>query len=162
VALRPNLRRVYLTVVDLPTYAPVAIKLGFRPLAMGEPRLDDATYHSAVLDLGPSSVDGWLAGLIDAELGVAVDELLDANAHELVIDGQRIALTRLEFAVMQYLYERANKAVSRQSLLADIWCYEYDGGSNVVDVVVRALRKKLGHRASALETVTGVGYRFRR
>jgi len=160
-AMRPNLRRVYLTVCDLPTYAPVAVKLRFRPLAEPGLRLDEATYHSAFLDFGSSSVDGWLASLVDAELGVDGDGLLDADARELVVDGHRVGLTKLEFSTMQYLWEREGKAVARQSLLADVWGQHYDGASNVVDVVVRSLRKKLGPRASAIETVARVGYRFR-
>jgi len=43
-----------------------------------------------------------------------------------------------------------------------VWDQSYDGGGNVVDVVVRSLRKKLGERSSLIETVHGVGYRFRR
>jgi DNA-binding response OmpR family regulator len=108
-------------------------------------------------------VDGWLANLVAAELGVEErDEILDVEARELIVDGQRVGLTPLEFAVMNYLYQREGKAVTRVSLLADVWGYNYEGGSNVVDVVVRSLRKKLGERASMIETVTGVGYRFRR
>jgi len=160
-AMRPHLRRAYLTVCDLPTYAPVAVKLGFRPFAEPGLRLDGATYHSAVLDFGPSSVDGWLASLVDAELGVAEDALLDAEARELVLDGHRVGLTNLEFSVMQYLCEREGKAVGRPSLLTDVWGHHYEGASNVVDVVMRSLRKKLGPRASAIETVPRVGYRFR-
>ena len=68
--LRPKLRRVYLTVVDLPTYAPVATKLGFNPLTEAAIDLDDMTYHTAMLDFGPSSVDGWLSGLVADELGI--------------------------------------------------------------------------------------------
>jgi DNA-binding response OmpR family regulator len=45
-------------------------------------------------------------------------------------------------------------------LLADVWGYDYDGGSNVVDVVVRSLRKKLGERAALIEAVRGTGYRL--
>lgn len=46
-------------------------------------------------------------------------------------------------------------------LLEKIWGYDYDGGSNVVDVIIRSLRGKLGERASVIETVRGAGYRFR-
>ncbi|MBE7555613.1 MAG: winged helix-turn-helix transcriptional regulator [Anaerolineales bacterium] len=47
-------------------------------------------------------------------------------------------------------------------LFKEVWGYEYDGGgSNVVDSVTRSLRKKLNHHAAAIETVTGLGYRFR-
>jgi len=160
-ALRPNLRRVYLTVCDLPTYAPAALQLGFRPIAKAEVKLDDTTYHAAMLDFGPASVDGWLAGLAAAELGLEEGGILDIDAHELVLEGQRIALTPLEFGVMHYLYQHEGKAVTRISLLEYVWGYTYEGGSNVVDEVVRSLRKKLGERASVVETVRGVGYRFR-
>lgn len=160
--LRPRLRRVYLTVRDLPTYAPVAQTLGFRPLPRAEVEIDGMTYHSAVLDFGPASVDGWLTGLVAAELGVQQDSLVDVEAQELVIDGRRLGLTRLECGVLSYLEARAGRAVSRAALLRDVWGYEHPGSSNVVDVVIRALRKKLGGRATQIETVSGVGYRFRR
>jgi DNA-binding response OmpR family regulator len=72
-----------------------------------------------------------------------------------------VPLTKLELAVFDYLQRHANKAVSRASLLEDVWGYSYTGGSNVVDVVIRSLRKKLGDRSAVIETVSGVGYRVR-
>ena len=87
---------------------------------------------------------------------------LDRNAHELVVDGKRVGLTQLECAVLQFLMERAGKAVPRGDLLEGVWGYTYAGGSNVVDVVIGGLRKKLGAYAATIETVTKVGYRFRR
>lgn len=159
--LRPNLRRVYLTICDLPTYAPVALKLGFRPLPKFGMELDGATYYTAMLDFGPASVDGWIAGLVAAELGVEEGAILDIDARELVMEGRRVGLTKLEFGVLHYLYQREGKAVSRASLVENVWGYDFEGDSNVVDVVVRSLRKKLGERASVIETVRGVGYRFR-
>jgi len=68
--LRPKLRRVYLSVVDLATYAPVALKLGFNPISEASLDLDGITYHTAMLDFGSASVDGWLAGLVADELGL--------------------------------------------------------------------------------------------
>ncbi len=159
--LRPNLRRIYLTVRGLPTYAPVATRLGFQPIADAHVRLDAATYYSAVLDFGPASVDGWISGLVAAELGVEEGGILDPDARELVVEGERRKLTQLEFGVMHYLCQHEGKAVSRASLLENVWGYEYEGGSNVVDVVVRSLRRKLSSRASTIEAVRGVGYRFR-
>jgi DNA-binding response OmpR family regulator len=120
------------------------------------------SYQSAMLDFGPSSVDGWLARLLAAELGVEESGLLDCAAHELVLNGRRVGLSRLELGVIEFLYRRPGEAVSRSSLLAHVWEQSYDGGGNVVDVVVRSLRKKLGERSSVIETVHGVGYRFRR
>ena len=51
--------------------------------------------------------------------------------------------------------------MSRAELREDVWDTSYDGGSNVVDAAVRSLRKKLGDHAPMIETVTGIGYRFR-
>jgi tetratricopeptide (TPR) repeat protein len=104
-----------------------------------------------------------------SELPAAVDPQpvpplmeFDLDARELVLDGQRIGLSHLEYNVLRYLTEREGKAVPRGDLLENVWGYSYDGGSNVVDVVVRSLRRKLGRYAEAIETVTKVGYRFRR
>jgi hypothetical protein len=154
--LRPNLRRVYLMVHDLAPYAAAAVKLGFHVLteAAGD------GWHSAMLDFGPSSVDGWLARLVAAELGVQEDSLLDCAARELVLNGRRVGLTKLEFGVMEFLQQHVGEAVPRSSLLASVWEQNYDGGGNVVDVVIRGLRKKLGEKASLIQTVHGVGYRI--
>ena len=160
--LRPSLRRVYLTVRDLPPYAAVAQTLGFQVLPEQSVQVDGESYATAMLDFGPGSVDGWLARLVAAELGVEEDGLLDSAARELVLNGRRVSLTRLEFGVMEYLQQRAGQAVPRIALLENVWEQAYDGGSNVVDVVIRALRKKLGDRSSVIETVQGVGYRLRR
>jgi len=156
--MRPQLRRVYLTLRDLTPYGPVAQRLGFQQLE-GETQLGGNVYTSAMLDLGPSSVDGWLASLAAAELGMQ-EEVLDAQAHELVLDGERVKLTKLEFELFQYLYDRKGMVVSRASLVEDVWGWKHTG-SNVVEAVVRTLRKKLDNRSSAIETIRGTGYRFR-
>ena len=158
---RPHLRRVYTVVCDLPAYGPISMKLGFQLLEGNEVKLDNAVYYLAMLDFGPSSVDGWLAGLVAAELGVEEGGMLDIDARELALDGHRVSLTPLEFGVMHYLSLHEGKAVSRATLMENVWDYNYDGGSNVIDTVVLSLRKKLGERSSVIETVRGVGYRFR-
>jgi len=99
--------------------------------------------------------------LLTAELGVDEDGILDQSARALVIDGQRTPLTRLEFSLMQYLTENEGKAVSRSDLLTNVWGYDYEGGSNVVDVVVRGLRQKMGDKSNMIEAVRGTGYRLR-
>ncbi len=115
-----------------------------------------------MLDFGPSSVDGWLARLVAEELGVEENGLLDSAARELALNGRRVSLSKLEFGVMEYLQRHAGEAIPRVTLLEKIWEQSYDGGSNVVDVVIRALRKKLAEKAFVIETVQGVGYRLRR
>jgi hypothetical protein len=160
--LRPHLRRIYMLVADIATYGPIAAGLGFSVVEGAAVRLDDKTYHTAVLDFGSQSVDGWLASLLAKELGVEDEHLLDSDARQLVLDGRRVSLTRREFAVMQMLTARSGAAINRTTLLDTIWGEDYEGGSNVVDAVVRLLRKKLGDRASCIESVSGIGYRFRR
>jgi DNA-binding response OmpR family regulator len=68
-------------------------------------------------------------------------------------------LSNREFRLLQHLVLHAGEVVSRQRLLADVWGYQFDPGSNVVDVCVRRLRKKLGEDAP-IETVRHVGYRL--
>jgi hypothetical protein len=159
--LRPQLRRVYLTLRDLQPYAAVATQLGFEVIDALAANLGGTNYHTALLDFGPGSVDGWICNLVAAELGVESDGLLDPAGRELVLDGERIALTPLEFGVMALLESRNGEAVSRDELLRQVWGHGHDGGSNVVDAVVRGLRRKCGEHAAMLETVRGVGYRLR-
>jgi DNA-binding response OmpR family regulator len=75
-----------------------------------------------------------------------------ARLGELVCD-----LTDREFRLLHLLVRHAGEIVSRERLLADVWGYHFDPGSNVVDVCVRRLRRKLG--CAAVETVRHVGYR---
>lgn len=103
-----------------------------------------------------------LADLVAAELGVDERPRLDAESRELVIGGRRIGLTPRERDVMRYLWEREGKIVTRDELLDHVWEPGYEGGSNVVDVVIRGLRKKLGTEAPMVATVRGAGYRLRR
>lgn len=157
--LRPALRRVYLTLRDPLPYASAARQLGMRPLPQAECDLGGA-WHTALLDFGPGSVDGWLSGLLAAELGVPEAGVLDTGTRELVLPEGRIRLTPREFQVMRYFCAHSNKVVSRGELLDEVWGLRYDGASNVIDVVVAALRRKLGPQANTLETVHGVGYIF--
>lgn len=160
-ALRPRLRRVYMTLQDIGPYAAAAQTLGFVPVPSCDVKLDGRTYFSAMLDFGPSSVDGWLARLVAAELGVTGNDMLDVDARELVIDDCRVRLTKLEFSVFRYLREREGKAVAREALIQDVWGHKYDVGSNVVDAVIKNLRKKLGKKSELIETIAGYGYKFR-
>src|SRR2546430_2208300 len=75
-----------------------------------------------------------------------------ARLGELVCD-----LTDRNYRLLHLLVVHAGEIVSRERLLADVWGYHFDPGSNVVDVCVRRLRKKLG--AESIETVRHVGYR---
>jgi hypothetical protein len=158
---RPRLRRVYLAVGDLAPFAAAAATLGFVPLA--DPVLiGNQTMQAAALDMGAGSVDGWLLRLAAAELGIpARTGLLDQAKRALHADGTVVPLTRREFAVMEYLVAREGEVVSRDDLIQDVWGLRIDPGSNVVDAVVAALRRKLGSRSEAIETARGFGYVYR-
>lgn len=160
--LRPKLRRMFTVVQDPGPYLPVILKLGFRPLgeADGSAEIDGRTYTSVGLDFGPESVDGWLAGLVAAELGIAAEVVVDAGARELQLGGHTVQLTPLEFGVLDCLQRNEGRAVTRATLLDEVWGYRSDVGSNVVDAVVRRLRRKLGQQGPSLETVRGSGYRL--
>jgi class 3 adenylate cyclase len=66
--LRPNLRRIYCTIIDLASFAPFVTPLGFVPIEQAQVTLSGVTYHTAMLDFGPASIDGWLSRLIGVEL----------------------------------------------------------------------------------------------
>ncbi len=77
--------------------------------------------------------------------------------------GEPIALTLKEFGLLEHLMRRPNEVVNREELLCHLWDFNYDSFSNVIDVHVKNLRKKLDRRnhPSILETVRGIGYRMR-
>jgi hypothetical protein len=160
-SLRPQLRRIYVAVCEAQTYWPIVERLGFRllPERLRTATVGGASYTSVVLDFGPQSVDGWLAGLVAAELGVAAWDL-DADAHELRADGRRIGLTPLEFAVLDRMRRIPGRTVSRRELLQDVWGWDGAATSNVVDATVRRLRHKLEEGPVIVETVRGAGYRL--
>jgi hypothetical protein len=85
---------------------------------------------------------------------------LDTDNCELVIGEMRVPLTRLELGTLRYLEEHRSRVVQRAELIQHVW-EQREAGSNVVEVVVRSLRRKLGAYAASIETVTGHGYRFR-
>ena len=158
---RPYLRRVYTAIQDPAPYVAALTKLGFSFLDECATTIDDVPYVSALLEFGPGSVDGWFAKLVAAELGIATSSLLDVGARELVIGSRRAPLTRREFDTLYYLVQRTGNVVDREDILNDVWGDDADVASNVVDVVVRSLRKKLAERANVIETISGTGYRLR-
>jgi hypothetical protein len=160
-ALRPALRRIYVVVRDVQTYWPIVERLGFRPIDDAPAVLDGADYTTVALDFGPASVDGWLMGLLAAQLGLSNGPVVDVDARELTVSGKRVSLTPLEFGLFGTLRNREGRTVSRADLLREVWGTEFTGGSNVVDAVVRSLRVKLGRSAIIVESVRGSGYRLR-
>jgi hypothetical protein len=110
---RPSLQRVYLTLAEVSPYADVAADLGFHVVNGLAVTLDGETFSSLELDMGPRSVDGWLARLVAAELGAEQDGLLDERRKALILHGQATALTRKEFEVMRYFTLRPGEVIAR-------------------------------------------------
>jgi hypothetical protein len=158
---RPSLQRVYLTLADVSPYADVASGLRFRVVNEIAVVLDGKPFSSLELDMGPRSVDGWLARLVAAELNAELDGVLDERRKALILHGHATALTRKEFEVMRYFTLRQGEVVSRIELLNDVWGFKYSGG-NVVDAIIASLRKQLGHFAYIIDTIHGHGYLYRR
>jgi DNA-binding response OmpR family regulator len=83
---------------------------------------------------------------------------LDLIAHQVQTESGRVLLAEREFLLLRELMSSAGDTVSKERLLATVWGYRFDPGSNVVDVYVRRLRAKLG--GEAIKTVRGEGYRI--
>lgn len=83
---------------------------------------------------------------------------MDPVRHTVTIGGSEVDLSAREFSLAETFLRHPGQALSREQLLSRVWGYDFDPGSNVVDVYVRYLRNKLG--ASRIVTVRGVGYRL--
>jgi DNA-binding response OmpR family regulator len=83
---------------------------------------------------------------------------LDVAARTCTVHGEQVELTPREFSVVEYLMRREGEVVPKSEILEHVWDFAFDGGDNVVEVHVSALRRKLG--SAAIETVRGAGYRM--
>ncbi len=103
--------------------------------------------------------------LRDAKRGPQEEQLrvggvvLDLRTRWATVDGEPVELSAREFELLRTFLQHPDQVLSREQLLARVWGYAYDPGSNVVDVYVGYLRRKLG--SQYFETVRGVGYRLR-
>jgi len=94
---------------------------------------------------------------------VVADLELDLGTHEVFRGGEKVELTPKEFAVLEYLVRHAGRVMSRTLITEYAWGYHFDPGTNIVDVVINHLRKKLDarHERKLITTVRGVGYMVR-
>lgn len=83
---------------------------------------------------------------------------LDLRTRQVTVDGHVEELSAREFAMLEMFLSHPGQVLSREQLLSGVWGYDFDPGSNVVDVYVRYLRRKVG--ADRIVTVRGMGYRF--
>jgi hypothetical protein len=159
--LRPHLRRLYTPVPDVDRALTVLAPLGFAALPGAPVQIGQDAHWTLINDFGPGSIDGWLSEVVGRELAADQPAVLDPAARRLVLDGRGVDLSRLELDVLRHLQRREGIAVTREELLREVWGHQWTGAnSNVVEAVVSGLRRKMGDRAAALETVRGVGYRL--
>jgi two-component system, OmpR family, response regulator len=87
---------------------------------------------------------------------------LNSGERRVTKAGEEIPLTLKEFGLLEYFMRHPNQVVNREDLLSHLWDFNYAGFSNVVDVHVKNLRRKLGegNPGAVLETVRGIGYRM--
>jgi two-component system phosphate regulon response regulator PhoB len=86
---------------------------------------------------------------------------VDFEAHSLEVDNEPISLTATEFKLLTELILGSGKVQTRDHLLDTVWDTHFEGYSRTVDTHIRRLRQKLGQYADWIETVRGVGYKFR-
>ncbi|MDQ0493427.1 response regulator transcription factor [Paenibacillus brasilensis] len=93
-----------------------------------------------------------------------VDSLvLESKTRSVMREGKRIELTPKEFDLLHYLMEHKNQVLQRNQLIQDVWGFDFVGDTNVVDVYIRYVRKKVdhGYKKKLIKTVRGVGYCIR-
>ncbi|MDP8254566.1 MAG: response regulator transcription factor [Candidatus Alcyoniella australis] len=128
----------------------------------------------------PGADDFALAGCPDEEIALRValaegrmgggaaqsnmrfsELVIDLESYSVNVSGREVALTLREFELLKTLASSPGKVFNRETLLVQVWGYDYFGGQRTVDVHVRRLRDKLGPAAAKLiQTVRGVGYKF--
>ena len=85
---------------------------------------------------------------------------MNTATHEVIRNKRVIVLSAKEFAILEYLTQSPGQVFSRDMISTHIWNYDYEGGSNIVDVYIRYLRKKIdeGEATKLIHTVRGAGY----
>jgi two-component system OmpR family response regulator len=126
---------------------------------VGTGQLDAGFADAAALPpLEPPLAPPQAVGHATGEVIRAGDVTLDVTRLVADIGAGPVPLTRLEFLLLRELVDHAGQSVSKGKLLASVWGYDFDPGSNVVDVCVRRLRSKLGF--DLIKTVRGEGYQL--
>ena len=133
-------------------------RLGFRPLDSSQADLP----ASMVLDVPGGDIVEWVRALVDAGPAPTPgneDLTFARDRREIVIEGQVVELTPLEAQVLGELMDRTPAVVMREELIERVWRRAIVG-SNVVDTVIRTLRKKMGAERERIQTVAKSGYRY--
>ncbi len=100
--------------------------------------------------------------LVDEKSLLKFGELeMNLNSHTVTACGQEVDLSVKEFELMQFFIENSGQALSRETILNNVWNYDYFGDARTIDTHVKKLRSKLGEKCGAyIKTVWGFGYKF--
>lgn len=115
---------------------------------------------------GPAEVDARIRlaiGRVHPGSGSALHTSglwVDEKSYSAKLNGRPLDLTYTEFQLLHFLATHPSRVFTREQLLAEVWGYDYYGGTRTVDVHVRRLRAKLGDQEQLIGTVRNVGYRF--
>jgi two-component system copper resistance phosphate regulon response regulator CusR len=90
------------------------------------------------------------------------DIVINQNSRKVTNNGKEVKLTLKEYQLLEYLMRRANETVKRVDLIDNLWDFNFDSFSNIIDVYINRLRDKLDkdRKKNLIETVIGVGYRL--
>jgi hypothetical protein len=161
----PTATAVFTAICDPAAIPPAVIDLGFQLRPELTVSVGDRPVYMASLDFGANGPLDWMLEFVGRDFeepgaAEAAEVDVDVPSRELIVNGGgRFRLTKLEFDLMLHLSRRVGLVVTRDELLNEVWKQPFRG-SNVVDVVIRRLRKKLGASAWVISTVKGHGYRF--
>ena len=137
----------------------VAIPLTTDTLSPQAHKLIEAVRELVEISQGTITVEPASTALLEREEPTGPEVRLLTGTRQVLLDGELLPLTRLEFDLLLFLAERPRRVFTRGQLLAGVWGYEHTG-ERTVDVHVRRLRLKLGAGLPLITTVYGVGYRL--
>lgn len=137
----------------------VAIPLTGEGLLPQAHKLIEAVRELVELSQGTVTVEPAAPVTFEPPLPAGPEVRILTASRQVVLDGQLLPLTRLEFDLLLFLAERPRRVFTRGQLLSGVWGYEHTG-ERTVDVHVRRLRLKLGGSLPVITTVYGVGYRL--
>lgn len=143
-------------------------------LLVGGRELDTLDAHThffedfSLLPCHPAELEARLRHLLTRTGGLSAGAIiehggliLNTETYQAAMEGRPLDLTHMEYELLRYLASSPGKVFTRETLLSQVWGYDYFGGARTVDVHVRRLRAKLGEEHAALiQTVRSVGYSF--
>ena len=90
------------------------------------------------------------------------DLVIDEEGHRVLVDGKEVSLSKTEFDLLKYFVANEGIVLSRDRILDKVWGYDFEGDLRAVDTGIKRLREKLKDKASYINTVRGVGYKYER